>query len=1332
MADSDSEGRIPTHAGCNTALIPSHLIQSVVTLDPSFRNRTRPKNGALRMDDVDVASLLPSQSSSSLRSHGEKRIASGYSSNRLLLRRIPHPSVSMIQYYQELGPHDGICEEDCNAYGENSFPNKNDTINKQKHRGERVTMIATCLPPNSFDKSDPSGGRISLATVVDSSGSSCSESTQKIGGNKKLCRQVSVKYSSNIPQNEEVSSSNQNLFSVVSLALPYGITNHNPFSLLLAIDSKGVLHACTFRDATENSTAEEVENGYSFRLDECNFDQIPNEPNEIAETIKKSTTTMKVTSELKPKYPRLHLMNTLTARMERTTFPSIGSNNDAIQSSVHSEAVLTQNSTPKKRNGIRRGRKRKLITSEGSSTINKDTITNADAPSEPERNSNFGVYVVASNLNGIIPPSEARPVVMHLTSSIQTLHSSSKCDKSNKTFTTHKSNTTKNSIHWTGRAWSEIPGLERVHCPITSILFTSRSKCGPEAWARIISAIHEAKRSSGETPPSEFISSSLNSDIVAENGSHTKTNGEGVVLMGFQDGSLMASLINNNSSPSKDYKLVQRYNHDLDVAPAVTIFRMPGNEPIISIQQISLTIDGGHEDSEQSQTPSFILCTGALGTIVRMTSSKPLHSSLKLSETFEVEHRLIPCESRLVSMGCLALHFPDYEVGENGVIATEMTSEFVQSARISLIATDDLGRTTLHSFRFYHGKPLRSLRLPQFGGISSSIAPLPSDVSAKSVLVLLVRKSKISVLAIPSPFTIFERDKDQRIVEHNSDILAYRLRGVGLIHALLPKLSKMSCLAIDSERNANAIRNRTSECKSSKLGELLDKIDSFDSNEKVSSSHVDDMTSLAIREVRDSLKAFSFLSDSLLATATIQDHSRRTDHLQCHRLRFNFSMKDLQFLSQATNSYQLSLHLLQSRSTSLSDFLRPESAKSTHPICYRSTSRDDRRFTKVLYGGTSTSVFGSNWKNGERFFSNPVIVDISVYDLLPMTCFASFANIYTYANSKDQNCCSHHIWCQSAKLQGDVGHEAGSPVRVEIVEAKRLHHCGITSCCGEQILGVVLPFHVSTADNNEIPLTHDVLSNSNHEIPLTHDILSISRGSSLSDHNHSSDPSARTSAERAVYKYYNSHYLQSKSSEDFVLPVFREELLIQHLSHPSGRGKIDKKAIAVAMCCSNSLQVLNAQQLHQTVLVGRETPERLVNLGNGPLVLTFVPSQDNAPVGEFGFAVASGCSTPNETLSLLPLVRQCFIRRILQIRADARIPHVRHDEMKLLALYHNLLTKKHTLKVAKHVAKSSEDLIPRSSDASKTGFSDDACFESILARSLSLYQALRSLSVVLT
>eukprot|EP00569_Conticribra_weissflogii_P005401 CAMPEP_0171336672 /NCGR_PEP_ID=MMETSP0878-20121228/6185_1 /TAXON_ID=67004 /ORGANISM="Thalassiosira weissflogii, Strain CCMP1336" /LENGTH=59 /DNA_ID=CAMNT_0011838173 /DNA_START=5 /DNA_END=180 /DNA_ORIENTATION=+ len=58
MADSDSEGRIPTQVGGNTDLIPSHLIQSVVTLDPSFHNRTRPKNGALRMDDVHVASLL--------------------------------------------------------------------------------------------------------------------------------------------------------------------------------------------------------------------------------------------------------------------------------------------------------------------------------------------------------------------------------------------------------------------------------------------------------------------------------------------------------------------------------------------------------------------------------------------------------------------------------------------------------------------------------------------------------------------------------------------------------------------------------------------------------------------------------------------------------------------------------------------------------------------------------------------------------------------------------------------------------------------------------------------------------------------------------------------------------------------------------------------------------------------------------------------------------------------------------------------------------------------------------------------------------------------------
>ncbi len=1078
-----------------------------------------------------------------------------------------------------------------------------------------------------------------------------------------------------------------------------------------------MLHACALRNTNTNSSVGDFEKSSSFRLDECNFDQISRESKELAKSSKKSLTSKNVIDEPKFGFPALHLMNTLTPRMERTIFPSKGSINDAAQSLVHSEAVLTKNSTLERNNGKRKGRKRKLTASEGSKIPDKDTTINTDALCEREDPSNFGVYVIASNLNGIVSPSEARPVVMHLTSSSQSLlssfnHQNSECDKTNKSFLSRKSKTTKNSTDLIVQAWSEIPGLERVTCPITSICFSSRSRCGPEAWSKIISAVDEAKRRSGESPPCESFSEPVISEIFAENGLNAITQ-EGVILIGFKDGSLMASFVSNNYSPSKEPILVKHDDHDLVITSVVTILRMPGNEPIISIQLISLEIDETQEGSQLSQKPCIILCAGALGTIVTLPSSNYLRSSLKLAEEIEIAHRLIPCKSRLVSIGCLAVHFPDNKVEHTGVISKGSSSKTVQSPLISLIATDDLGRTTQHSFPIYCGKPLqetpvKSLRLPRFSRFSSSIAPLPSGVSAKSVFVLLARKNKIAVLAIPSSITTFKDDETQGIYDHDTDAFDGRWHGVGLIHVLLPKLSIIS--SMNDEKKTIAIQNHSSENKASKLREILDKIESFNTNEKEKFPPVDETNSrsnLAMREIRDTIKAVSFLSDGVFATATIQDNTPITDHLQRNRLRFDFNIEDFQFINQGKNSYHLSLHLLQSRSTSLSDFLRPESARCTHPICYRSTLRHDRVFTKVLYGGTSTSVSETIRIYEDRTPSNPLTLDFSVYDLLPLICFASFGTIYIHANSKDHN------WCQSYKLKGDVGLGAVSSVCAE-VKAKRLHYCGSTYCNGEQILGVALPFHVVTHDNPEIPLIHD--------------ILSISKELSVPVQNQFGDSSARTSAERSVYHYYKSHRDQSNSSENFVLPVFNEERLIKQHSHPSGRGRIEEKESTY--CCSNSLQVLNFQQFGKMTSEGHESSERLVNLGNGSLVLTFAPSRNSAQVGEFGFAVASSFSTPNETLALLPLVRQCFIHRILQLTIDERMPRGGHDEMKLLGLYHNLLSKKQTMNVAKHVAKASGEL-HSTSDFSKTGSCDDSSLDFLLARSLSLYETLRSLRVVL-
>ena len=98
------------------------------------------------------------------------------------------------------------------------------------------------------------------------------------------------------------------------------------------------------------------------------------------------------------------------------------------------------------------------------------------------------------------------------------------------------------------------------------------------------------------------------------------------------------------------------------------------------------------------------------------------------------------------------------------------------------------------------------------------------------------------------------------------------------------------------------------------------------------------------------------------------------------------------------------------------------------------------------------------------------------------------------------------------------------------------------------------------------------------------------------------------------------------------------------------------------------------------------------------------------------FAVGSSIITPNESLSLLSLIRQAIIRRGLERYYRYRASKTSGDYVSLLEDYHELLNGKQTKKVTKRIQRTSQELLTNI-DKSPV----NAC--------LALYETLRTLNI---
>ena len=214
----------------------------------------------------------------------------------------------------------------------------------------------------------------------------------------------------------------------------------------------------------------------------------------------------------------------------------------------------------------------------------EDVVSMSSQACSPGRQANQShrAFVLATRLNTRCPPT-----LMELTF----------CTKSNSYC----------------NSWLPMSGLED-HAKMTCAFFASKERCGARIWAKLTSSM-----------------------------GHSMDGQRGIALLGFEDGSLMASIV--TATDESDSPKVTR---------AIRLFKLTTAEPLLSIQILEM----GHQHEGEGTTEQVLLCTGALGNILSLKSNG--------ADCFEFETTLPSCKGRWTSLTCVGLHAV---VGDRGNVS---------------------------------------------------------------------------------------------------------------------------------------------------------------------------------------------------------------------------------------------------------------------------------------------------------------------------------------------------------------------------------------------------------------------------------------------------------------------------------------------------------------------------------------------------------------------------------------------------------------------------------------------------------------------------------------
>ena len=1051
--------------------------------------------------------------------------------------------------------------------------------------GERdsriVSMVATCSPSstNDDDEGNTRAGRIALATIIESP-------NEKHGH-----RLLGVKH-----------SSNKSKFATVCIASIQSILSHK-LSLLLAIDTSGRIHTCPIWNGlreTEDNTSNHLLN-----MQECHFDAT----DAGAKRGKKAKSLPKQT---KPDsaLPPLSMMNTLTARLESHTFltkedqtynlsgPEV--NNPAM------ESPSVTSSTKKK------GRKRKH-SPDGKNGNYADRTTNTET-----------IHLVASHINGSTLPSQSPPVVVVL-SSADTPH------------------TVKTNNEWRGRAWSFIPGLENVHVPMTSILYISRTKCGPIVWSGLLSAMR------------------LHDDLKERENGH----GEGVVLMGFQDGSLRASLIITKLDKLNDDEAIP--NVTMDASKATRILQLSTNEPLHCLQLLSS--QSGMNPS--SDAPTILLCVGSLGSLVTLRGKNNQGGKAR----FQTEQSLKLCEGQWVSMACVGYHLTNKR-GDDGGAGTLC---------ITLVGINDSRRAYLHRVSFqtnvqstsednsgpkYNvdcGQRIYRVPIPTRASSFMNCPPealFVSDKQVSSNIIFSVSAQTGKTIVMKIPLT--------NMIPMNSLEPGH---GRGKISSLLSATKKERSSSLRNHTTSKTCTNNT-KGQSSKFQSLLQKLESAASNQNKKESKylfdsVNKQFNNATKEIREATQIASFVNRP---SAEDSMKLKKTNAQKPGKVECLVATEKLPLAAHSTTTWLPSVHVLQSCIHALSPALRPESIDDITTLCYRRNSRGNGRPTIVVYGGTASSYNSC----GIDRLGGTTKIDISMNDLIPVCTYASWSMVYQNVN--DTN------WCKSVECQKKQSVHTTGQSKVFHLSASAKHASMNTRSCGSAAsLGSTFPFKLTPHPNNTSQCI-DILGVASNEDS------NVSVGKS---------DNPRGAAESNVLQWYQKQSSQNNSQTGDIMPSYKEQQWILNHTRPS-----TTKDTRV-YCCSSSLRFTN----------NGFDAQALCNLGFGPLAIVSQPDTDAYITG---YAIGSTMITPGNTLSMLPLIRQALLRRSINNRSGA--------SLKLHEMYRGLLSERQTAKIAKYIGRSSNDLLAKIETAlNEKGH--HSCPNDILATAISLYEIMRTINI---
>ena len=1177
---------------------------------------------------------------------------------------------------------------------------------------ERVTVVATCIPPGDVVNGDDGSrsGRISLAAIVDF----------PLEGESQRCRIIGVKY-----------SAAKSSFSTVCIATIHGSTVPRSHSVLVAIDSSGILkygefnfdddnylvnmRECQFemnrlppkREKNEGST--DVAQGKSVGvLDDCvplgtprksprktrssaSFSQDDyandNEVGAISDAIQASVDDQKGGGKKRKRLqkksgtasghgaggsmmsssssssslleqiegkstkcpseygkhacgdlPPLCAMNTLSARSELTQ--SVPINGTAI--GLTSTCSPDTRSSPTKYSSIdsskRNGRKRKHSPA---SCKAEDAIT-------PER-----IYLVASSLNDSLLPSESPPIVMMLSSSIDESQDVRTC-------------------RLAGLACTTVPGLEHIDVPMTCILFASRSKCGPKIWDGILLAMR----------------SSMDAEAMAPGDSQQKECDEGVVLMGFQDGTLQASLVATNRACASS-------NVTIDIGEATTLLQLSSSEPLISLQLLPTSLPFG--SATPFSQPPLLVCIGALGTIISLASP---HAE---TPRFSIGYTIEPYGGRWLSATCVGYRFLD-TTGEIG--------------DLSFVGVNDTGQIFLHHLLIpgnRHGGEVndnsgqskgceeRIVRLPIPAGMASSICAFPEQLFATSnsssthvTYTISSPSGKTTVIRMPVTQGIFANQplpSRQRCLHHgaSSSILSVLTGEESSEHQQL-YANKIETPRVKPQHG------------SSKLQSLLQKLESISAKQKKNESmrHVDSSSRQlehATKEIRDVTRIAAYVKNSRSShsSSPIQFETVQVKNgvLECE-----VTCRKLQLTRQSATTWIPSVHILQSCMHGLSPMLRPQSTNGMPPLCYRRMLTRDCRPTKVVYGGTATSYNGCDY---DVDFGSTVKIVVPMYDLMPVSIYASMSMVYADHISAPVTNIHDNTWnrseiiaCASKDGGWDRGLRTLQPVLHSSGYASALRSKG-SEC--DEFLGVSLPFDFV---GNKCITTLNILTycsiGDSDRGPLT------------------SDGVSRDIAEKHVLRWYQNQSSQTSSQHVYVFPRLKEQQLIRrHSGSTAGDAECAK-----VHCCSSSVRCTGIECDPNHLSSG--TKAYCVNIGFGPMAMVYnTPEKD---VCDVAFAVGSSLITPNESLSILPLIRQATIRRGLERYYRHRSSKMSKDYLSLLEAYHGLLNGKRTKNITRHIQRTSEELLANIDKAPA-----NECPTTALTSSITLYEILRTINI---